>query len=282
MTSTPLVNDQPDGAHQSRTIVDTLRYQAAMHPDRKAFSFLRNESIEEGPVTFGEMDMAARRLAACLQDRNAEGARALLLYPAGIDFIVAILGCIYAKVTAVPSALPHSKRRYDTVAAIAKDCDAAFILTTSKIIESLRGSSLPGLDTNLTLIDTDNIEAGAEAAWRMPVIEPATLAYLQYTSGSTSAPKGVMVCHENVLHNLKYIDHDFQFTPDSVSISWLPHFHDMGLLFGVLQPIFSGFHCYLMSPVAFLQRPMQWLHAISLFGATHSGGPNFAYELCVQ
>ncbi len=282
MTSTPLANDQRGGAHQSRTIVDTLRYQAAMHPDRKAFSFLRGESIEECLFTFGEIDLAARRLAACLQDRNAEGARALLLYPAGIDFIVALLGCIYAKVTAVPTALPHSKRRYDTVAAIIKDCEAAFILTTSKILESLRGSSLPVLDTNLTLIDTDNIEAGAEEDWRMPVIKPATLAYLQYTSGSTSAPKGVMVCHENVLHNLKYIDHDFQFTSDSVSISWLPHFHDMGLLFGVLQPIFSGFHCYLMSPVAFLQQPMQWLHAISLFGATHSGGPNFAYELCVQ
>ncbi|MGA9767428.1 MAG: amino acid adenylation domain-containing protein [Blastocatellia bacterium] len=282
MTPTLLVNNQRSDANQSRTIVDTLRYQAALHSDRKAFSFLRGESIEESFITFGEMDLAARRLAACLQDRNAEGARALLLYPAGIDFIVALLGCIYAKVTAVPAALPHSKRRYDTVAVIAKDCEAAFILTTSKILESLRGSSLPGLDANLTLIATDNIEAGAEADWRMPVIEPSTLAYLQYTSGSTSAPKGVMVCHENVLHNLKYIDYDFQFTPDSVSISWLPHFHDMGLLFGVLQPIFSGFHCYLMSPVAFLQQPMQWLHAISLFGATHSGGPNFAYELCVQ
>jgi amino acid adenylation domain-containing protein len=282
MTSTPLVNDQQSGAHPFRTIVEALRYQAATHPDRKAFSFLRGELIEEGLFTFGEMELAARRLAACLQGRNAEGARALLLYPAGIDFIIALLGCLYAKVIAVPAALPHSKRRYDTAATIAKDCEAAFILTTSKTLESLRGSSLSELDTNPTLIDTQNIEAGAEADWRMPVIEPATLAYLQYTSGSTSAPKGVMVCHENVLHNLNYIDHDFQFTPDSVSLSWLPHFHDMGLLFGVLQPIFSGFHCYLMSPLTFLQQPMQWLHAISLFGATHSGGPNFAYELCVQ
>lgn len=281
MTSTSLVNDQQDYAYQFRTIVDALRCQAAMHPDRKAYSFLQGESIETD-ITFAELDLTARRLAACLQERNAQGARALLLYPPGIDFIIALLGCLYAKVTAVPVALPHNKRRYDAVSVIAKDCGATFILTTSKVLETLRSSDLFEPDARPTFIGTDDVESGAEANWRMPVIEPGTLAYLQYTSGSTSAPKGVMVSHGNVLHNLKYIDQDFQFTPDSVSISWLPHFHDMGLLFGVFQPIFSGFHCYLMSPVSFLQHPMQWLQAMSLHEATHSGGPNFAYELCVQ
>jgi len=259
------------------TLIDLLRFRSLNEPTLTAYRFLADE--ESVSITYGELDLRARAVAALLQGKGLQQERALLVYPPGLDFIVAFFGCLYAGTIAVPASLPQAKRGMARLQAIADDAQAACVLTTRHELSRFeREPWTLGIDW----LVSDEIAGDVAADWREPATNGEALAYLQYTSGSTSTPKGVMVTHANVLENSAYIQHGFEHGPQSVSLSWLPHFHDMGLVNGIIQPVYSGFTGLLMPPAALLQNPARWLQAISQYGVTHSGGPNFAYDLCVR
>ncbi|MBD1938350.1 non-ribosomal peptide synthetase [Microcoleus sp. FACHB-68] len=263
-------------------LVELLRYRAFHQPEKIAYTFLPEGETEEISITYQELDRQSRAIAASLQSLAASGERALLLYPAGLDYLVAFFGCLYSQVIAVPLYPPKVKRNLSKIQVIATDAQASFALTTTRIAGNLEAifERAPQLKA-MQWLATDAL-IDQEEAWFEPAINPDDLAYLQYTSGSTSTPKGVMISHANVLHNIDCIDRGFEHTQDSVAVTWLPHFHDMGLIDGLLKPLYKGIPCYFMPPAAFIQRPVRWLEAISRYQATHSGGPNFAYDLCAR
>jgi acyl-CoA synthetase (AMP-forming)/AMP-acid ligase II len=268
------------------TLVEILRGRALDQPDRRAYTFLVDGETEEIHLTYGELDRQARVVAATLQDRKAEGERALLLYPPGLDYIAALFGCLYAGVTAVPVYPPDPSRLQRTLPrlqAIAKDSQSKIVLTTERMYDmgNFFLEQAPDLK-RLSWLTTDGSTEGTEDGWRTPGLSSEALAVLQYTSGSTGSPKGVMLSHRNLLHNSAQIAEKFGHTPLSQGVIWLPPYHDMGLIGGILQPLCAGFPCTLMSPLHFLQKPIRWLEAVTRYGATTSGGPNFAYELCVR
>jgi acyl transferase domain-containing protein/acyl-CoA synthetase (AMP-forming)/AMP-acid ligase II/acyl carrier protein len=264
------------------TLVALLRWRAHTAPDRRAYVFLGDGESETAAVTHAELDARARAIAARLQTRTAPGDRALLLYPPGLEFLAGFFGCLYAGVIAVPSYPPKRNRPDHRLQAIAIDAGAQLVLTDSGVLGELehRLQNTPELRA-LDWLATDTIAAGDAAGWRELVVQPKDLAFLQYTSGSTSTPKGVMVSHSNLLHNLDDLDRGWEHTADSVMVTWLPIFHDMGLIYGALMPLFKSFLCVMLPPPAFLQRPSRWLEAITRFRGTHSAAPNFAYDLCV-
>ncbi len=265
------------------TLVDLLRHRARHQPEQTAFLFLIDGESEEAALTYAELDRRARALAAWLQERDLQAHRALLLYPPGLEFIVSFFGCLYAGVVAVPAYPPRMNRSLDRIQSIAADAEAAVALTTQGVLERVSPllEHAPDLK-NLTWLATDGVPAGYEQYWREPAIGGDTLAFLQYTSGSTGTPKGVMLSHSNLLHNCALIAYAFEHTRSGSGVFWLPSYHDMGLVGGVLQPLWVGRPNVLMSPMAFLQRPVRWLQAITKYRGTTSGGPNFAYDLCVR
>ena len=263
-------------------LIDLLRRRAADTPDRTVFTFLRDGVTPVQTVTFAELDRRAMETAAWLQPRFSSGARALLLYPPGIDFVVAFLGCVYAGLVAVPGYPPRGREVDPRTRAMAADAQAAAALTTSDLLPRLGEMTRDDGDFAGVRWGTSDEMVGPADQWRHPRPAADTPAHLQYTSGSTATPKGVIVTHGNLLRNLLDMDLGWRHEADSVIVSWLPHFHDMGLVYGVLAPIFAGVPCYLMPPVSFMQKPLRWLQAISAFKATHSAAPNFAYDLCVR
>ncbi|MET0395452.1 MAG: fatty acyl-AMP ligase, partial [Longimicrobiaceae bacterium] len=269
--------------HDVSTLVELLRLRAEADPDRIAYTFLLNGEVEEGHVTYGELDLRARAVAARLQALGARGERALLLYPPGLEYIAALFGCFYAGVTAVPAYPPRRNKTDPRLQSIVEDCAPTLALATRELVGEREGlcAHTPELG-GLRWIATEDVPADEAQGWRDPEVSGDTLAFLQYTSGSTAAPKGVMVSHGNLLHNFAVIEGFCGYTPQTRSVIWLPPYHDMGLIGGILQPLFTGYWAALFSPVAFIQRPARWLEAISRYRATSSGGPNFAYELCVH
>src|SRR5712691_11595023 len=254
--------------------------------NRRGYVFLENGETEVSALTYGELDRQGRAIAATLQQSIAPGSRALLMYPPGLEFISAFLGCLYAGVLAVPAYPPHParlSRSLPRLRAIARDAEVGVVLCTESIAAMSPAllKEAPDLAQARMLV-TDRIDPARANAWKEPPLGPDTLAFLQYTSGSTAAPKGVMVSHGNLLHNLAYLNEREGNDADSCSVSWLPVYHDMGLIEGILLPAFGRYPAYLMSPMAFLQGPIRWLKAISRYRATNSGGPNFAYDLCVR
>lgn len=245
--------------------------------------YLGDGEREEARVDYGELDVLARAVGAKLQELQARGERALLLYPPGLGFVAAFFGCLYSGVVAVPAYPPHPARPEITLPklqGILADSQAKFVLTTTPILAKV--APLFGCDEQLHWLATDDLDHARGDDWKETLVAPDDLAFLQYTSGSTSAPKGVMVSHRNLLENSAYIHYGFQHTPESVSVTWLPAYHDMGLIDGIVQPVYGGFTGYVMPQTSFLQRPLRWLQTISRYRATHSGGPNFAYEHCVN
>ncbi|MEK7327454.1 MAG: fatty acyl-AMP ligase, partial [Chloroflexota bacterium] len=281
-----LAVDYSPSAIEPATLVELLRRRALRQPDRRVYTFLVDGEAEEVHLTYEELDRRARRIAAVLQSHKATGERALLLYPPGLDYIAGFFGCLYAGVVAVPAYPPDPARLDRTLPrlqAMIADAQAAIVLTTSPILSLAEFifTQAPDLGA-LRWLATDHLPAEAESGWREPVITRESLAFLQYTSGSTRAPRGVMLSHGNLLHNSALIHQAFTATPDEVGVIWLPPYHDMGLIGGIMQPVYGGFACVLMSPVSFLQYPFRWLSAISRYKATVSGGPNFAYDLCAR
>jgi amino acid adenylation domain-containing protein len=268
------------------SLIELLRWRALNQPDRLAYSFLSDGETTEASLTYEELDRRARAIGAYLQSLNATGERALLLYPSGLDFIAAFFGCLYAGVTAVPTYSPDPARLSRSLPrfrSIVNDAGPFVVLTVSPILSMIE--SLRDLDQDMRSVRrvaTDAMDRGLADEWHEPEVDSETLAFLQYTSGSTAAPKGVMVTHSNVLHNERMIRASFDHTEESTFVGWLPLFHDMGLIGNVLQPLYVGSRSILLSPEAFLQKPLRWLQAVSRYKAATSGGPNFAYDLCVR
>lgn len=269
--------------NQPSTLVELLRMRTRIHPDQILYTFLIDGESEKVEMTFAQLDTVARRLAAWLQEHQQTGERALLLFPPGLDFVAAYMGCLYAGVIAVPSYPPRLNRPSPRIQRIVADCNATVVLTTGEIYSSMeqRFDHTPDLK-NLRWLDIAKLPSGLESKWQEPAIDPNSLAFLQYTSGSTSQPKGVMVSHANLLYNMEMIRQGFRLKEGDIEVVWLPNFHDMGLIGGILIPLYVGMHSVLMSPFHFLQRPLRWLQAISNFKAVVSGGPNFAFDLCVE
>ncbi|HSE37300.1 MAG TPA: fatty acyl-AMP ligase, partial [Blastocatellia bacterium] len=265
------------------SLVSMLRHRAQHHENRRAYTFLADGENENAVLTYEQLDRRARAIAAALTDRGVRpGDRAILLYPPGLDFITAFFGAIYAGVIAVPCYPPHRlqlARALPRLTAIVANADPSVVLCTAEVADL--AVHLPTLHA-LPWIATDTLGDDASDMWKQPDVDPSTVAFLQYTSGSTAAPRGVMVTHGNLLHNLAVANYVEENDSDSVSVSWLPVIHDMGLIEGVLEPAYAGYPAYLMSPATFLQRPVRWLRAITKYRATNSGGPNFAYDLCAR
>jgi acyl-CoA synthetase (AMP-forming)/AMP-acid ligase II len=265
------------------TLVTLLRERAKERPAQKLYTFLGDGEEEMATLTYAGLDCQARRIGAWLQSLNAEGERVLLLYPSGLDFIIAFFGCLYAGSVAVPTYPPRLNRNLLRLQSIVSDAKARFVMTTTSILSGIkrRPSDLPELGQLQWLI-TDQPEGHTSDDWEAPTISEETLAFLQYTSGSTSIPRGVMLTHSNLLHNLSLIKFGIRGSQESSFVSWLPPYHDMGMIAGILEPLYLGSSMALIPPVAFLQRPFCWPQAISRYQARVSGGPNFAYDLCVR
>jgi acyl-CoA synthetase (AMP-forming)/AMP-acid ligase II len=241
----------------------------------------------EGPsMTYGEIDRQARAVAVALQRDGLEGERALLLYPSGLPFVSAFYGALYAGVIAVTAPMPVSSRIGRTLPrleAVVRDARPKVALTTLEAMADIeKVLPLSPELRSLRWLITDALPPASSEEWREPKVDLQTLAFLQYTSGSTASPKGVMVSHRNLLHNSECIRLNWRYTPESVSVMWVPHIHDHGLVDGIVQPVYTGFRCVLMPNLSIMQQPVRWLRAITRYGATHSGGPNFTYDLCVR
>ncbi|MFN6568069.1 fatty acyl-AMP ligase [Dendronalium sp. ChiSLP03b] len=265
-------------------LVDVLSYRARNQFDQTAYTFLKSGETEAEKLTYGELHLRSQAIAASLQSLNAAGERALLLYQPGLEFIAAFLGCLYAGVIAVPAYPPRQNQNLSRLQAIAQDAQPKVILTSTSLFDKLQNSSKQeSLEiSGLHWLATDKLSNDLAQAWQPQELYSDTLAFLQYTSGSTGNPKGVMVSHGNLLHNSVTIHKLFGHTPNSKGMIWLPPYHDMGLIGGILQPLYGGVPVVLMASVDFLQKPIRWLQAISRYKATTSGGPNFAYDLCVR
>ncbi|HEX3530750.1 MAG TPA: amino acid adenylation domain-containing protein [Thermoanaerobaculia bacterium] len=261
------------------TLSALLRHRAQSHPGQ-GYTFLAEGDTAAAEMTFAELDRRARAIAAALRAEGAAGERVLLLYPQGLDFIAGFFGCLYAGAVAVPAYPPRLNRPDPRLSTIARDCRPRAVLTVEPVLARAAGirAANPEL-ADLCWLASDILSRGEGAA---PEEDRGGVAFLQYTSGSTGAPKGVVVTHAHLLHNEEMIRRSFGQSAGSVVVGWLPLFHDMGLIGNVLQPLYSGGRCVLMSPVAFLQKPVRWLEAISRYGGTTSGGPDFAYALCAR
>ncbi|HKM52304.1 MAG TPA: beta-ketoacyl synthase N-terminal-like domain-containing protein, partial [Isosphaeraceae bacterium] len=277
-----------DTCPQWISLVELLRRRAGEEPDKRLFAFLPDGEDDDGAITLtrGELDGRARALAARLQALGLTGQRALLLYPPGLGFVEAFCGCLYAGVIAVPAYPPRTNRPMTRLQSVVGDAQPSVVLTcASQSKDALRWETgvpeLRGVRRLITDGEGEEIDKLARR-WNDPGARPDTLAFLQYTSGSTAAPKGAMITHGNLLHNSALIHECFGSGPEGRGVFWLPLFHDMGLIGGVIQTIYCGGSSTLFSPVHFLHRPIRWLQAISRTRATISGGPNFAYELCVE
>lgn len=298
-----------------RTLVDLLQKRASQNPDQVAYTFLEDGERERERLTHQQLDEKAKAIAAYLQAQLSPGDRVLLVYPQGLEVIAALFGCLYAGVVAIPAPAPEMsrlKRTLPRLEAIAADAGASLILTTTNLLPKRDGSltfqaksfvgrikgrsalllhyylttalsiSQPSHLATLPWIATERIPVHFTDQWQAPKISSGTLAYLQYTSGSTSTPKGVMLDHANLMGHLAALQQAGGYDSNSVTVTWMPYFHDYGLVEGILEPLYNGTPCYLMSPTAFIKQPLRWLNAISHYGATHSQAPNFAYAYCLR
>ena len=265
------------------TLVELVRHRAKHQRDDIAFTYLVDGEDEAVEMTNGELDRRARAIGAWLESHNLGGERALLLYPPGLEFITAFFGCLYAGVVAVPVYPPRRNRSLERIQSIADDAEAKVALTTDSVLERVETliDETPHLK-ELAWVATSHLEDETAEGWEMPDIHADTLAFLQYTSGSTGTPKGVMLDHANLVHNSALISYGFEHSRSGKGVYWLPSYHDMGLIGGILQPLYVGRPNVFMSPMSFLQRPFRWLKAITKYRGTTSGGPNFAYDLCLR
>jgi acyl-CoA synthetase (AMP-forming)/AMP-acid ligase II len=263
------------------TWIDLLQKRAEIDPDKTAFIFLHNGEQEGDRLSYGQLEQQAQAIASHLQSFLNPDDRVLLLYTSGLDFITAFFGCLFAGIIAVPAELPRPKRPLSRVRAIIADAAAKTVLTTSEMLTILQNQWDNSLDP-IDWVVTDKIKTINAKKWQKPAINSKNIAFIQYTSGSTGNPKGVMVTHANLLHNMRAIESAFGHDETTIGVSWLPLFHDMGLIGHVLQPIYLNIPSILMPPLAFLQRPWRWLQAISNYRGTTSGAPDFAYDLCVR
>lgn len=262
------------------TIAEILQHRAKFEPNQVAYTFLVDGVDNKLDITYSELDAEARKITGYLQSHCKKGDRAVLFYPPGLDFIKAFFGCMYSGIIAVPSYPPKMNRSAERMSAILSDAAPSILLTTSDT--GYEKTIKKYLSIDVPIVNTDEIKFEYSKRIKDASIVRDDLAFLQYTSGSTGSPKGVMISHKNLLHNEHLMQQSFNISKQSVVVGWLPFYHDMGLIGNILQPFYSGCPCILMSPVHFLQKPLRWLQAISKYKGTVSGGPNFAYDLCCE
>jgi acyl-CoA synthetase (AMP-forming)/AMP-acid ligase II len=266
-----------------RSFVDLLLFRALHSANRTAYTFLEDGEEAVESVTYAEFAQRVLALASELQQRFSPRERLLLLHPSCVDYMVAFFACLCADMIAVPLFPPRGNKRNDRLEPVARDCDPRAALITSKQLAQVQLGLAASPDlAALELFCTDTVAPGEASTWRQPRVANETIAFLQYTSGSTGQPKGVMVSHGNLVQNERMIQAGFGSDAASNHVTWLPIYHDMGLVGNMLQPFWLGSACVFMTPAAFLQRPVRWLEAVSRFRARVSGAPNFAYELCMD
>jgi len=272
--------------HAAVGLVQRLSAVATAAPERTAFVFLADGETEAGRLTFGELEARVRSLAARLEAAGLCGERAILLYPSGLDYVVAFVACLRAGVISAPVpdvAAGREARLLPRLAAVARDARPTAILTVDsrreaaeKLSREIGGGIVPDV---ITTNDVAPAEGPPDAP---PVLDSGALAFLQYTSGSTSTPKGVMISQGNLDYTCRDINASWKYDETSLTVSWLPIFHDMGLIVGICVPIYTGSCCVLMPPEAFVKKPLTWIQAISDRKASHSAAPNFAYDLAAR
>lgn len=269
-----------------KTIVDIVIVRAKQWPDRTAFIYLVDGETVEETLTYQDLHDRALAIAVSLRQAGRQpGERVLLMFPQGLAFIEAFFGCLFGGYVAVPISVPGKIRGTDKVAHLISNAGVGAALTLTKTRESLRklAPNSAWANDQLHWICTDALSSVSEPpmlAFPRPTVD--RLAFLQYTSGSTGHPKGVMVSHGNILANSAFIQEAFQTNERSVSVCWLPSFHDMGLIDGIIQPLYSGFTAVLLNPVHVIQKPIRWLRAFSRYRGTYGGAPNFAFDFCVD
>ena len=269
---------------ETRNLVDLLTRQSCVLQDTIAFTFLSESNSREENISFAQLHRDACAIAADLQGASARGERAVLLYPPGLEFVRAFFGCLYAGVVAVPAYAPHPAQPAKTLPRlrrIMRDSGARFALTTSEIAERLREEHSAVAQAEGLIWIASDLPGKDHRGWKRPDLRSDSVAMLQYTSGSTGDPKGVVLTHGNLLHNRRQIERGLG-RPPAVGCSWLPVYHDMGLIGHVIVPVCQGIRSVIMAPLEFLRAPYLWLEAITRYRATTSGGPNFAWDLCTQ
>jgi len=270
------------------SFVALLRHRATEQPDRTGFLFLRDNNPENDLdlLTYSQLDEKARAIASVLQQSGEPGQRVLLLHQPGEDFVTSFYGCLYAgaiAVTTYPAHRGRLKQSLPKICDLLTDAECSTILTTSEIAPVFTAAWKEVIGDQAPLVlASDAIPTTEADNWKKPTVRQDTVAFLQYTSGSTSRPRGVAVTHGNMLHNSQVIARGFESDSNSMGISWLPPYHDMGLIGGVVKPAYVGFPVVILSPYTFLQQPFRWLQTITKVRATVTGGPNFAYDLCVR
>jgi acyl-CoA synthetase (AMP-forming)/AMP-acid ligase II len=274
-----------DVAAGAVTISDVLRRRAELTPHRRVFLFLERGERERASYTFAELDRKAMAIGSRLAALGARGKRVLLPHPPGLEFVASFFGCLYAGAIAVPgcSTLLAARHR-DRLRFIVEDAEVEFILAACTEALTSFHESLTNEEwaSRLSLLAADEVPETEVVGCSLTGCAPDDMAYIQYTSGSTCSPKGVVISHRNVMCNQQMIQSAFRTSESSVVVSWLPHFHDMGLVGVLQQAVYAGMSVVLMAPLDFIRRPVQWLRAISTYRASISGAPNFAYDLCVE
>ena len=271
----------PSSIDSLTTLTAVLQWRAAAHPDRLDLTYLADGERPETELTFGALDARVTEVAAKIAQHARPGDRALLLYPPGAEFVVAFFGCLAAGVIAVPAYPPRNARHLPRIEAILKDADARLVLTIADTLIRIESWLAPRASAATRVICTDG-EHSRALDWARPPVGPESVAFLQYTSGSTGQPKGVVITHGNLLANQRMIQRAFGHDESSHVVSWLPVYHDMGLVGNLLQPFYLGSRAILMSPAAFLQKPVRWLRAIAAYRARTTGAPNFAFDLTTR
>ena len=262
------------------TYIELLQWRAQYQPDKLAYIFLKDGEVEEQRFTYAQLDQRARCIAALLQTYEVQGEPILLLYPQCLEYMAAFFGCLYAGAIAVPT-YPPKNTQNTRIESIVVDAKPRIALISSSLQDKGSLSTLASAH-NLAIIATETLEIRLADQWISPSVDQNTIAFLQYTSGSTGNPKGVMVSQGNLLVNHRMLQTVFQHPDNTPYVSWLPLFHDMGLIGNALQAVYRGAPCVFMSPTAFIQKPYRWLKAISDYRAHTSYAPNSAYDLCVQ
>ncbi|MEV6108110.1 fatty acyl-AMP ligase [Streptomyces sp. NPDC051940] len=274
---------------QSRfsTFTDLLKARAAEMPGEDVHVFLREtrSGVVAEHLTYGALDHEARRIASALQEYGVAGLPVVLLYSSTVEFLKAFAACLYAGAVPVPAPLPgeagHGKALNRTTGVL-KDTGARVVLTEQSSAPEVALWLARNSRNDAVCVVTDNSDTGDADTYKPVTARPHDLVFLQYTSGSVSEPRGVMVSHKNLMANQQALQDMLQTTAEDVFGSWLPHFHDMGLVAHLLHPVWLGSHSVQISPMGFVKRPLRWLQSIDEYGVTIGGGPNFCYDLCVQ